>query len=211
VVISGTMHNEASVIGVIADLSEILVEVLADETDIVQIQLDQPAEIAVDALPGSIYTGKVVEIGNAGVSLTTQPDVTFFRVKVLLDQPDGRLLSGMSARASIQVAKHADTLVVPIEAVIFRPPAGAAEGADEIQVVLVIEDEGTVAQRPVEIGISDVTHVEIVSGVADGEQVITGPSRTVEDLEPGAHVRIATGEAKEEEPERGGGLFEPMD
>ena len=210
VVISGTMHNEASVIGVIADLSEILVEVLADETDIVQIQLGQPAEIAVDALPGSIYTGKVVEIGNAGVSLTTQPDVTFFRVKVLLDQPDGRLLSGMSARASIQVAKHADTLVVPIEAVLFRPPAGAAEGADEIQVVLVIED-GTVAQRPVEIGISDVTHVEIVSGVADGEQVITGPSRTVEDLEPGAHVRIATGESKEEEPESGGGLFEPGD
>ena len=89
VVVSGTMHNEASVIGIIADLSEILVEVLADETDIVQVQLGQPAEIAVDALPGSVYTGKVVEIGNAGVSLTTQPDVTFFRVKVLLDDPDG--------------------------------------------------------------------------------------------------------------------------
>jgi HlyD family secretion protein len=209
VVISGTMHNEASVIGIIADLSEILVEVLADETDIVQVQLGQPATVDVDALPGSAYTGKVVEIGNAGVSLTTQPDVTFFRVKVLLDDPDGRLLSGMSARASIQVAKHADVLVVPIEAVLFRLPEKAPEGADEIQVALVIQDDGTVAQRPVEVGISDVTHVEIVSGVADGDQVITGPRRVVEDLVPGAHVRIATGEAKEEEPERGG--FGPFD
>ena len=209
VVVSGTMHNEASVIGVVADLSEILVEVLADETDIVQIQLGQPAEIAVDALPGGVYTGKVVEIGNAGVSLTTQPDVTFFRVKVLLDQPDSRLLSGMSARASIEVARHDNVLVVPIEAVLYRPPENAAEGADEIQVALVVQDDGTVAQRPVEVGISDVTHVEIKSGVDDDEQVITGPRRVVEDLAPGAHVRIATGEAKEEEPEDGG--FGPFD
>jgi HlyD family secretion protein len=208
VVISGTMHNEASVIGVIADLSEILVEVLADETDIVQIELGQPATIDVDALPGSVYTGKVVEIGNAGVSLTTQPDVTFFRVKVLLDDPDDRLLSGMSARASIEVAGHQNALVVPIESVIYRPPENAAEGADEIQVVFVVEDDGTVEQRPVEVGISDVTHVEIVSGVEENEQVVTGPHRVLEDLKPADPVRIATGEAVEEEPDRG---FDPFD
>lgn len=202
VVISGTMHNEASVIGVIADLSEILVEVLTDETDIVSVELGQPAEIAVDALPGIVYTGKVVEIGNAGMSLASQPDVTFFRVKILFDHPDGRLLSGMSARASIQVASHPDALVVPIESVIYRPPVGAPEGADEIQVVLVAKADGTVEQRPVEVGISDVTHVEIASGVAESEQVITGPHRVLEDLAAGDHVRIATGKAEDEEPER---------
>jgi HlyD family secretion protein len=209
VVVSGTMHNEASVIGVIADLSEILVEVLADETDIVQVQLGQPATVDVDALPGSVYTGKVVEIGNAGVSLTTQPDVTFFRVKILLDDPDARLLSGMSARASIEVAGHDDALVVPIESVVFRAPANAAEGADEVQVVLIAKDDGTVEQRAVEVGISDVTHVEIVSGAKESEQVVTGPHRVLEELKPGDHVRIATGEAVEEEPERGG--FGPFD
>jgi HlyD family secretion protein len=209
VVISGTMHNEASVIGVIADLSEILVEVLADETDIVQVALGQPAEVAVDALPGSVYTGKVVEIGNAGVSLTTQPDVTFFQVKVLLDKPDGRLLSGMSARASIEVASHRDALVVPIEAVVYRPPAGAPEGGEEVQVVFVVDDDGTVEQRPVEVGIADTTHVEIASGVEAGDQVVTGPQRVLEDLEPGDPVRIAEGEAVEEEPESEG--FGPFD
>jgi HlyD family secretion protein len=210
VVISGTMHNEASVIGIIADLSEILVEVLADETDIVQVQLGQPATIDVDALPGSVYSGKVVEIGNSGVSLTTQPDVTFFRVKILLEEPDRRLLAGMSARASIEVAGHQNALVVPIESVIYRPPENGAEGADEIQVVFVVEDDGSVEQRPVEVGISDVTHVEIASGVEEGEQVVTGPRRVLEDLKPADHVRIATGEAVEDEPERRGG-FGPFD
>jgi HlyD family secretion protein len=211
VVVSGTMHNEASVIAVIGDLSEILVEVLADETDIVQVALGQPAEIVVDALPGTVYTGKVVEIGNSGVSLTTQPDVTFFQVKVLLDRPDGRLLSGMSARASIEVASHADALVVPIEAVIYRPPVGAAEGSEEEQVVFVVADGGKIEQRPVELGISDITHVELTSGVEEGEQVVTGPQRVLEDLEPGDPVRIATGKAVEEKPERGrfeGGPFD---
>jgi HlyD family secretion protein len=211
VVVSGTMHNEASVIAVIADLSEILVEVLADETDIVQVALGQPAEVAVDALPGTIYTGAVVEIGNAGVSLTTQPDVTFFQVKVLLDRPDERLLSGMSARASIEVASHPDALVVPIEAVIYRPPVGAPEGTEEAQVVFVVRVDGTVEQRPVEVGIADVTHVEIASGLEQGEQVVTGPHRVLEDLEPGARVRIATEELPEEKPDRGpfgGGPFD---
>jgi HlyD family secretion protein len=211
VVVSGTMHNEASVIGVIADLSEILVEVLADETDIVEVKLGQPATIEVDALPGSAYTGKVVEIGNAGVSLQSQPDVTFFRVKVLLDHPDERLLSGMSARAAIEVASHPAALVVPIEAVIYRTPEGAPKGADETRVALVVKPDGTVEQRPVEVGISDVTHVEIASGVAADEQVVTGPHKALEDLKPGEHVRVTTGDAVEDEKdERRGRGFGPF-
>ena len=129
-----------------------------------QIALGQPAEIEVDALPDSVYTGKVVEIGNAGVSLTTQPDVTFFRVKVLLDDPDGRLLSGMSARAAIEVAGH-DRRAGGADRGGGLPPSARTRptGADEIQVVFVVaKDDGTVEQRPVEVGISDVTHVEIV-------------------------------------------------
>jgi HlyD family secretion protein len=74
--------------------------------------------------------------------------------------------------------------------------------------VFVVEDDGTVEQRPVEVGISDVTHVEIVSGVEENEQVVTGPHRVLEDLKPADPVRIATGEAVEEEPDRG---FDPFD
>ena len=85
-------------------------------------------------------------------------------------------------------------------------PLAPGELAPRFVLPAVAGEDGTVDLRPVEVGISDVTHVEIESGVAEGEQVITGPRRVLEDLEPGAHVRIATGEARDEEPERRGGF-----
>jgi HlyD family secretion protein len=113
---------------------------------------------------------------------------------VLLTDPDGRLRPGMSARAVIQVATHPQALVVPVQAVVYRPPLGEdgepREGAEEIQVVYVVERDEAV-QRPVEVGIADTTHVEIVSGMKEGEQAITGPQRALRDLEPGDAVRIA--------------------
>ena len=58
------------------------------QTDIVNVALGQGAEIKVDAIPDHVYHGKVVEIGSSGYSKPTQPDVTFFKVKVLLSDPD---------------------------------------------------------------------------------------------------------------------------
>ena len=88
VVVSGTMNNPGSVIGTIADLAEIIAEVDVDETEIVNVRLGQKAVLRVDALPGREYTGKVVEVGSSGYNRANQPDVTFFKVKILLDHPD---------------------------------------------------------------------------------------------------------------------------
>ncbi|MBV8200896.1 MAG: efflux RND transporter periplasmic adaptor subunit, partial [Acidobacteria bacterium] len=65
VVVSGTMNNAASVIGTIADMSEVLAEVDVDETEIVQVQPGQRAELKVDALPKRVYHGKVTEVGSS--------------------------------------------------------------------------------------------------------------------------------------------------
>lgn len=202
VVVSGTMNNPASVIGTIADLSEILAEVDVDETEVVHVRLGQEATVEVDALPDVEYRGEVVEIGSSGFNRPQQPDVTFFKVKVLLADPDERLRPGMSARAEIEVATHGQAVVLPIQAVIYRSPLAEDteepdEDEDEIRVAFVIED-GKAVQRPVEIGISDATEVEIVSGVADGETVVTGPYRTLKDLDHGDAVR------RQEEKEKDG-------
>lgn len=203
VVVSGTMNNPGSVIGTIADMSEILAEVDVDETEIVNVAMSQTAVLKVDALPGKEYRGKVVEIGSSGFNQPQQPDVTFFKVKILLDQPDSDLRAKMSVRAEIHTAAHADALAVPIQAVVDRPPlaakeggkagsaAGAAGGKDEeIKVVFVIEG-GKAKQRPVRTGLSDETHVELLSGVKPGEQVITGPYRTLKDLKDGGAVSVS--------------------
>jgi HlyD family secretion protein len=242
VVVSGTMNNAASVIGTIADMSEVLAEVDVDETEIVQVRLGQRATLKVDALPKRVYHGKVTEVGSSGYSRPAQPDVTFFKVKLLLSDSDQQLRSGMSVRAEIETQAARAVPVAPIQAVVERPPLAAAAsrqgaasrqkgaaaagghrgapappakgapaadganvanaasaatgaggsataGGDEISVVFVVAG-GKAHQRAVDTGISDETHVEIVSGVQPGEQVITGPYRALRDLKDGDAVEI---------------------
>ncbi len=224
VVVSGTMNNPASVIGTIADLSEILAEVDVDETEIAYLEVGQQATLEVDALPDSEYAGRVVELGSSGFQRPQQPDVTFFKVKVLLADPDAQLRPGMSVRAKINTAERKGVLVVPIQAVVERPPlpeggedgedAGEGEqneveseaaasppgGDDEIRVVFVVED-GRALQRPVEVGISDATRVEIVAGVEAGQKVVTGPYRSLKKLEHDERVRVREEGDEEEEEE----------
>ena len=201
VVVSGTMNNPASVIGTIADLSEILARVDVDETEIVYVRPGQTAKLKVDAIPDRTYTGRVVEVGSSSITKPQQPDVTFFEVKLLFDRPDDDLRPGMSVRAEIDTATHKGALVIPIQAVVDRPPLDAEgeprDDAEEIKVVFVVAD-GKALQRPVKTGLSDETHVEIVSGLKPGEEVVTGPYRVLRDLKHEDAVRISeTSEAED--------------
>ena len=203
VVVSGTMNNPASVIGTIADMSEILATVDVDETEIVNVKVGETAVLKVDAIPAKQYHGKVVEVGSSGFNRANQPDVTFFKVKILLDDPDPDLRASMSVRAEIHTAAHSDALVAPIQAVVEREPTKASGGkaakssekssgkkAETVKVVFVVE-QGKVHQRQVATGISDETHVELTSGVKPGEQLVTGPYRTMKDLKDGDAVTVS--------------------
>jgi HlyD family secretion protein len=206
VVVSGTMNNPASVIGTVADLSEILVEVDVDETEIVHVRPELPVEVTVDALPDSPFVGRVVEVGSSGYTRPQQPDVQFFLVKVLLDAPDERLRAGMSARAEIRVTTRAGAAVVPIQSIVERAPAGekgAAKGdakAEEVPVAFVVAD-GKARQRPVTTGVSDATHVEVTEGLAEGDEVVTGPYRSLKKLSDGDRVKIAKASGGDEDDE----------
>ncbi|MFL6231793.1 MAG: efflux RND transporter periplasmic adaptor subunit [Thermoanaerobaculia bacterium] len=187
VVVSGTMNNPASVIGVIADMAEINAEVDVDETEIVNVKLGQEATVRVDALPGREYKGKVVEVGSSGYNRSNQPDVTFFKVKVLLDHPDDNLRARMSVRAEIRTDSHPGALTVPIQAVVERE---GEKGQKARKVVYVLEG-GKAHERTVGTGLSDETHVELTSGVKPGEPVVTGPYRVLRDLKDGDAVQLS--------------------
>jgi HlyD family secretion protein len=198
VVVSGVMNTPGSIIGTIADLAEIMAEVDVDETEIVNVRLGQQAVLRVDALPGREYTGKVVEVGSSGYNRANQPDVTFFKVKILLDHPDENLRARMSVRAEIRTDSHANALTVPIQAVVERQ---GEKGAKERKVIFVVAG-GKASLRPVSTGLSDETHVELTSGAKPGEQVITGPYRTLRDLQEGDPVQIS--KTSEDEDRKGG-------
>ncbi len=195
VVVSGTMNNPASVIGTIADLSELLAVVDVDETEIIHVQLDQEAVLHVDANREVRYQGRVVEIGNAGFERAGQRDVTFFEVKVLFTNPDDALKAGMSVRAEIETAEVEDALVVPVQAVIQR----SLDDSDQEQSVVLTVVYGTVSEAPITTGISNITHIQVLSGVEEGAQVVTGPHRVQRDLEAGDSVRERRGDDDEDE------------
>jgi len=198
VVVSGTMNNPASIIGTIADMSEILATVDVDETEIVNVKVGETAVLKVDAIPAKEYHGKVVEVGSSGFSRASQPDVTFFKVKILLDDPDPDLRASMSVRAEIHTAAHTSSLVAPIQAVVDREPvtaggdgkAASGKKEDTVKAVFVVE-QGKARQRRVTTGISDETHVELTSGVKPGERVVTGPYRTLKELKDGDAVAVS--------------------
>lgn len=199
VVVTGTMNNPGSVIAVIADLSQILVEAEVGETEVVSVRLQQPATIKVDAIPDREYHGRVLEIGSsAAVRQGAGAGIRYFKVKVAIDDVDERLRPGMTSQVSIVTNSAPNAVAVPIQSVVERVPGASADGADDDdkpkKKYVFLAADGKAKQVEVQTGISDATHVVITSGVKVGDRLITGPFRTLKKLKDGAAIN----ETKEE-------------
>lgn len=201
VVVTGTMNNPGSVIAVIADLSQILVEAEVGETEVVSVSLQQPAKIKVDAIPDREYHGRVVEIGSsAAVRQGAGAGIRYFKVKVAIDDADARLRPGMTSQVSIVTNSAQNAVAVPIQAVVERVPGSTGDDADDDDkpkkkyVFLAVDAKAK--QVEVQTGISDTTHVVITSGVKEGDRLITGPFRTLKKLKDGAAIAETAEEKK---------------
>ena len=207
VVITGTMNNPGSVIAVIADLSEILVEAEVGETEVVGIQQGQPVRIKVDAVPDKEYIGRVAEIGSsAAVRQGAGSGIRYFKVKVAIDNPDGRLRPGMTSQVAIVTSSSPDAVSVPIQSVVERVP-GARRGDETDEDALkkkyvFVAGDGKAKMVEVQTGISDATHVAVVAGLKSGDQVVVGPFRTLTKLHDGDSVTITKEEKKSESKEK---------
>jgi HlyD family secretion protein len=206
VVIPGTMNNPGSVIAVIADLSEILVEADVGETEITGIRLNESSKVHVDAIPDKEYNGHVAEIGSsAALKQGTGAGLRYFKVKVQFDDADERLRPGMTAQVSIITTTSGSALSVPIQSVVERVPPALAksktgtddedENAPKSKYVFVVKD-GKVKMTEVKTGVSDTTHVALVSGVTKNDKVVTGPFRTLKKLKDGDSVEVTKEESK---------------
>jgi HlyD family secretion protein len=194
VVVTGTMNNPGSVIAVIADLSQILVEAEVGETEVVGVKMQQPAKIKVDAIPDHEYRGRVVEIGSsAEVRQGAGAGIRYFKVKIAVEDADERLRPGMTSQVSIVTNSAPNAVAVPIQSVVERVPGEDDEvssddsGKPKKKYVFLAGD-AKAKQVEVQTGISDATHVVIVSGVKKGDRVITGPFRTLKKLKEGTAI-----------------------
>ena len=206
VVVTGTMNNPGSVIAVIADLSEILVEAEVGEGEVVAVKLGQPAKIKVDAVMDKEYHGHVVEIGSSASQRAGASAVRFFNVKIAIDDSDERLRPGMTSQVAIVTNSAPHAVIVPIQSVVERVPGAkkdeeSDESAPKKKYVFVVKND-KIKQTEVTTGISDATHVSVLSGVKAGEMIVTGPFRTLKKLHDGDSVEVVKEEKKTTEEEK---------
>lgn len=215
-VVPGIQNSAASLIMTIADMSLITAEVKVDETDIVNVKLDQTADITIDAIPGKTYKGKVIEIGNTAIlrstglaasqSAISSQEAKDFKVVIALENPPDEIRPGLSCTAKIVTATRPKSLSIPIQALTVRTkgdlekkegqkeepvtdPAALRAKKEEIQGVFVVRGEKAVFVK-VDTGITGATDIEVLNGLNEGDEIITGSYKVIRTLRNEAKIKV---------------------
>jgi HlyD family secretion protein len=170
------------------------VEVEVDETDVIGVALGQQSNIRVDAYPEIVFKGKVTEIGSSALQQTTggvsTQESRDFKVVITLDNPSERLKPGLSASADIIVAEKKQALAVPISSLVLRDKPGADPNvpAKDEEGIYIVENS-RVKFVVVNKGITGGMMIEITSGLAEGQEIVTGPYASLRELKDGVLVK----------------------
>jgi len=225
--VTGIQNAEGSTLMTLADMSVVTAEVKVDETDIVNIRMNQPVDITVDALPGRIFKGHVTEVGDQALLRTTgiatsqsttgTEEAKDFKVVVTIDdvpQNQDELRPGLSATAKITTAHETNVLTIPIQALVQRDPvtekilfanggkpaagavttASAKAKADVIQGVYVLgkDAKGKLSVNFVSVstGITGSTDIQVLTGLKEGDEIVTGRYKILRTLASGTKVKV---------------------
>jgi HlyD family secretion protein len=226
-VVIGIQNSPGSTLMTIADMSVITAEVKVDETDIVNVKLGQPAEISVDAIPKQIFKGVVTEIGNNAIVRSTglatsqeassSQEAKDFKVVVTLENPPANLRPGLSATAKVTTATRNQVVAIPIQALTVRerkdleppPEKGAVEAAapvrdasknkeNEMQGVFVVRNKKA-EFVPVYTGAAGSTDIEVLNGLREGDEIVTGSYKVLRTMKPGTSVKVDNSAPKKED------------
>lgn len=194
----GTQQMAGTEILRIANLSRMEVEVDINENDIVKVKEKDLALINVDAYLKKEFKGQVTSISNSASNTTLSADqVTTFKVKIqILPESYEDLIDhsienyspfrpGMTAAVDIITQEKKDVFSVPISAVVMRSPTDTLSDQSKANIKTIdkqvareavfINDNGIAKIRFITTGIQDDKNIEILKGLSQGEQIITGP------------------------------------
>ncbi len=217
-VVMGIQNSPGSTLMTLADVSVITAEVKVDETDIVNVKLGQPAEVSIDAIPKKTFRGTVTEIGNNALLRSTgvatsqstggTQEAKDFKVVVTLNEVPDNLRPGLSATAKVTTANKSAVLSIPIQALTIRQrgdltpkhkdksaveaaekPENKKTAKEELQGVFVIRD-GKAQFVPVQTGITGTTDIEVLDGLKEGDEIVTGSYKVLRTLKPDVTVKI---------------------
>jgi HlyD family secretion protein len=217
-VVTGIQGTEGATLMTLADMSVITAEIKVDENDIVNVQIGQPADVTVDALPGKVFKGHVTLVGDQALLRSTgqatststsgTEEAKDFKVVITLDEPSNELRPGLSTTAKITTAHKASVLALPIQALTMHNPdddkakgsvqavssSAAAKTAPQQGVFVIDSKSGKLRARfvPVTTGITGTTDIEALTGLKEGDEIVIGPYKTLRSLKNSALVKRDT-------------------
>ena len=204
VAVIGTMNNPGTKLLTIADMSVVEAVMEVDETDVPNVKVGQRATVTIDAYPNKTFEGVVTEVGSSPmVSQTggTGGDAVNFEVKIQLKNPPAGVRPGFSASADIITGTRSKALAIPLQALIVREKPNAKPGKAEEEEGVYLHQDGKVKFVPVVTGLAGDSNIEIVRGVKENDQIVTGPFRALREIKDGSKVREQKEEKKKDEKE----------
>ena len=196
VAVIGTMNNPGTVLLTISDLSEIEAVMQVDETDIPSIKIGEAAKITIDAYPNHEFDGQVTEVGSSPIQKTlsaSDTEAIDFEVKIRMLSPPAGLKPGLSVSAAITTSEKVDVISVPLQALAIREKEGSrarpGEKPKDEEGVFVVE-AGKVKFAPITTGMTGELNIEVVSGLKGGEEIVTGPFKTLRELKDGGQIIV---------------------
>lgn len=216
-VVQGVQNSAGSTIMTVADMSLITAEVDVDETDVVSVELGQPAEVTIEAMPNQTFTGKVIEIGDTAIvrssglaasqSATSTQEAKDFKVTIALDHPPEDIRPGLSATAKITTATRRGVVAIPIQALTVRTkgdleppdpnadpnkpldPAVEKARREEVQGVFVVKGDHAEFVK-VDTGIAGATDIEVLSGLKPDDTIVIGSYKAIRSMRNDTQVKV---------------------
>jgi len=155
----GQNVTQATPVCEVAEVEPVKLVVRVTERDFPRLHIGMPARFTADPYPGISFSGKIIKIDSALDDSTRAADV-----EIEAKNPSSKLKPGMFARVSLIIAARSGALTIPREAL---APTG------ETKKVFVISSAGIANERQVRIGEIQESFAEVVSGLEEGEQVVT--------------------------------------
>ena len=177
----------------IYDLSYLTLTLNVDELDISNIQVGQQVLITAEAVEGRTYTGVVTKVSVAG---TSSSGTTTYPVTIRIDETDG-LLPGMNVDATITLDSAGGVLAIPSAALnrgnTVLVTADSPSAANGTLMEGIGGDSEQYYSVPVEVGVSDDSYIEIISGLQEGDTVAYIPTTSSGSFEMGSMMMIPGG------------------
>lgn len=181
-VVMGVQNQPGTILMTISDLTEVNAEIKVAEADVMRLRNGMSSSVAIEALPGQTFNGRVVEIGASALpAIGAQAAAREFRVRIRIDGAAAQLKPGLTCDADILAAEKRDVIAIPLQAVVDR------DGKSGVYVI-----DGDAARfTEVQTGIIGGLSIE-VTGLSEGARVITGPIQALRQLQDGTRVAVRT-------------------